>query len=143
MPRRAAPLTRTAGALIAAGLLLAACATPQQRCISGATRDLRVVNGLIEEVEVNLARGYGVRQETIFVPTWTYCAPPVWVQQNGGAVLVPGPMCMGNQAQTINRPVAIDLAAERRKLAELKEQRSRLSRQAEPAVAQCRALYPQ
>jgi hypothetical protein len=126
-------------------LALAACGTPRERCVASVTRDLRVVDGLIEDAQVNLARGYGIRETVVFVPSWEYCGPPVIVQPEGGGsgVVVPAQLCLDDRAQTVRRPVAIDLAAERRKLAQLQEQRDRLARQAEPAIAQCRQLYPE
>lgn len=132
-------------ALLTLCLGLAACGTPRERCVASVTRDLRVVDGLIQDAQVNLARGYGIREQTVFVPAWQYCGPPVIVQPQGGgaAVAMPAGLCLEDRAQTVRRPVAIDLDAERRKLSQLQEQRTRLARQAEPAIAQCRSLYPQ
>jgi hypothetical protein len=132
-------------ALLALCLSLGACGTPQERCVASVTRDLRVVDGLIGEAQVNLARGYGMRESVVFVPVWDYCGPPVVVQPQGGGtpVVVPAQLCLDDRAQTVRRPVAIDLDAERRKLAQLQDQRARLARQAGPAIAQCRTLYPQ
>ena len=48
-----------------------------------------------------------------------------------------------DEAVTTTRPVAIDLDAEKQKLAQLRKQQARLNKQAAPAVAQCKALYPQ
>ncbi len=123
---------------------LAACGTPQQRCIASVTRDLRVVDRLIGESEANLARGYAYVSEVIVVPVWDYCGGPVLVQPSDGSapVVVPGRMCWDDQPQTVRRPVAIDPAAEQRKLAGLKQQRAKLSARAAPVVAQCQATYP-
>lgn len=131
-------------ALLALCLALAACATPRERCVASVTRDLRVVDGLISEAQVNLARGYGMRNETVAFPVWRDCGPPIVVQQQAGGstVVVPAGMCLDDRLQTVRRPVAIDLQAEQRKLTQLQEQRTRLARQAETAVAQCRTLYP-
>jgi hypothetical protein len=138
LSRRAAP------AGLAACLLLAACATPQQRCINDATRNLRVVGDLIAQAETNLARGYGIRQDTIWVPVWEQCTAPVVVQNaDGSRTFYPGQMCLDDEPRTVNRPVAIDLEAERRKLSQLQAQRKKLEREAGPAVAACRAAYPE
>jgi hypothetical protein len=126
-------------------LVLVACSTPQERCISGVTRDLRVVTDLISQSEINIARGYGTQDVTVFTPVWQPCGSGAVVQQTDGTgqlVWVPQ-MCWENQASTVSRPVAIDLAAERVKLDQLKQQQARLSKQAAPAVAQCRSLYPE
>ena len=45
--------------ILAPLLLLTACGTPQEQCISANTRDLQVVDRLIRDSEANLARGYG------------------------------------------------------------------------------------
>lgn len=126
-------------------LVLAACGTPQQQCINAVTRDLRVVEELIGEAQVNLARGYGMEDVTVFVPRWDYCAPAVIVQNaDGSQTMAQAPqMCMDNEATTVTRPVAIDLAAERRKLAQLQAQQGILMKRAEPAIAQCRVQYPE
>jgi hypothetical protein len=135
--------TRLALALLPA-LALAACATPQQRCINSVTRDLRVVTDLIAQTEINLARGYGTVEQTVFVPTMGSCGGAWPVQRADGTtdvVWVPQ-MCWQDQAVTVERAVAIDLAAERRKLQELRQQQARLNKLAAPAVEQCRATYP-
>lgn len=142
MPRP--PIAAARAALFALCLGLAGCGTPQERCIASVTRDLRVVDRLIAETEVNLARGYAMVDQTIFVTTWNYCTGPVLVQPNAGGppVLVPGQMCLDDEARTVRRPVAIDPAAERRKLAGLQDQRRKILARAGPAIAQCRASYP-
>ena len=126
-------------------LLLAACGTPQQRCINSVTRDLQVVNDLISQSEINLARGYGTVQQTTVMPTVQPCGGNVPVRQpNGGVQWVYVPQnCWVDEAFTTTRAVAIDLDAEKQKLAQLRQQQARLNKQAAPAVAQCKALYPQ
>lgn len=136
MPRRLLPLLP---------LLLLACGTPQEQCIRSVTRDLRVIDDLISDAEINLGRGYGMEEVTVWVPSWDYCGPPVMVLDSDGQqrLVQPPQMCMDEEATTITRPVAIDLNAERRKLAQLKKQRSVLEKRAEPAIAQCRAQFPE
>jgi hypothetical protein len=139
MPRPTAPAP-----LLALCLLLAACGTPQERCISGVTRDLRVIDGLIANSQATLARGYAVVNQTIYVPVWDYCTAPVLVRPRDGSTpyVVPGRMCLDDEPRTVQRPVAIDPAAEKRKLAGLQDQRKKLVARVEPAIAQCRASYP-
>lgn len=126
-------------------MFLAACGTPQERCINGVTRDLRIVTDLIEETQLNLARGYEMEEYTIIRTAWVNCGPPVIVTQANGAqrVVQPARMCMEDYEDTVQRPRAIDPVAERNKLKGLQERQRALSKQAEPAVAQCRVLYPQ
>jgi hypothetical protein len=139
MPRRPA---RLPAALFC--LTLAACGTPQERCIASVTRDLRVVDRLIAEGEANLARGYAYVSQTVYVPSWEMCTAPVLVQPTDGsaAVLLPGQMCLDDRPQTIRRAVAIDLDAERRTLDGLRKQRAKLSARAAPLIGQCQATYP-
>jgi hypothetical protein len=132
-------------ALLCLPLILIACGTPQERCISGVTRELRVINGLVAETEVNLARGYSLEEQVISTPVWVYCDQPVLVTQPDGSQswALGGGMCMEDSARTIERPRAIDPALERRKLDGLLQQQARLKKQAAPAIAQCQALYPE
>lgn len=120
-------------------LALAACGTPQQQCISGATRDLRVLDRLIVETERNIARGYAMEPVTFSRPVSVDCTPrPTAKQPN------PAPrLCMRTETYSVDRPRAIDLNAERAKLASMQAKRRELARTAEAAVAACRATYPE
>lgn len=130
--------------ILLAPLLLIGCGTPQERCINGVTRDLRIVNDLIEETELNLARGYEMEEYTVIRTAWVACYPPVVVTTpNGQQVVQPARMCLEDYEDTATRPRAIDPVAERNKLKGLKERQAALTRQAEPAIAQCRQLYPE
>lgn len=126
-------------------LVLLACATPQQRCISGATRELRVVSALIAETQANLARGYALDEVVISTPAWSYCDQPVLaVQPDGSQVWINGGgMCRDDDTRTIERPRAIDPDLERRKLDGLLQQQALLTTLSAPAVAQCQALHPE
>ena len=132
-------------ALICLPLVVLACATPQQRCIAGVTRDLRVVNDLIAETQANLARGYALDEVVVSTPAWGYCDLPVLaVQPDGSQVLLNGGgLCRDDYTRTIERPRAIDPDLEQRQLDGLLQQQARLTTRAAPAVDQCRALYPQ
>lgn len=118
---------------------LAACGTPQQQCIAAATRDQRVLDRLIAETERNIARGYAIQQVTMSRPVVVDCTPrPTAANPN------PVPRtCLREGSYTVNRPQAIDLNAERAKLASMVAKRRDLARQAEAAIAQCRATYPE
>jgi hypothetical protein len=97
---------------------LAACATPRESCIAGVSRDLAVVNQLISQTELNVARGYGIdsRQSEI---------------------------CETTEVRNVNVPVALDLDSERAKLRQLKQQRDRLKGPTDAAIRQCIATYPE
>lgn len=125
--------------LLALGLTLAACGTPQEQCISQASRDLRVVEGFIAESEANLARGYAFAEVIETHPEWVDCTPEP-TEAN------PTPekrKCLIDVAETKVRPVSIDLGAEAAKLESLRAKRSQLIDQASGAVAICRQRYPE
>lgn len=120
-------------------MLLAACGTPQEQCISANTRDLRVVDRLIRETEGNLARGYGYETVTQYEPEWVDCTPRP-TQTN------PKParqMCFDRVPVTVRKEVALDLNAEAAKLKSLKAKRAGLAKAAESVVAQCKAKFPE
>lgn len=118
---------------------LAACGTPQEQCIRQNTRDLRTVDRLITETEGNIARGYALEKVTITQEHWGYCRQSVPV---GQPALPPVP-CLVERDITVERPKAIDLADEAKKLDGLKAKRRELSKAAEAVIAQCKAEYPE
>lgn len=123
-------------------LILAACGTPQERCISGVSRDLRVVDRLITEVQGNLTRGYALEEVTVYKPVWTYCRDRYY--SHDGKYTSGGPQfCWEDIEYTVEKPRAIDLNAERSKLEGLQDKRRVLALQAAPGVAQCKALHPE
>ncbi len=120
--------------------LLAACGTPQERCIRGVTHDLRVVDRLIATSEGNLKRGYALEEVSIVRTVWLPCPmPPVAEGETP-----PSPqLCRGTERDTETRPKAINLRAEAKTLESLKIKRKALARQATPAIAQCKAEFPE
>lgn len=116
---------------------LAACATPQERCISGANRDLRVINGLISETRGNLARGFAIREVQDVITVETTCDG---VNEDGVEFTVE---CDEVETVTRREPVAIDLNAERAKLASLEERQLQLQANQASIIAQCRAQFPE
>ena len=119
--------------------LLAACGTPQERCIAANTRELRTVDRLIAETEGNLERGYAYETVTISESYWDYCQQP----QIPGQPPVPPRLCLKERDFTKRQPKAIDLEAEARVLAGLQAKRVELARLAEDVIAQCKAEYPE
>lgn len=120
--------------------LLAACGTPQEQCINRNTRDLRVVNSLIAETEGNLRRGYAIETVVRTDEYWGTCIERDIVDGQPVARRTP---CLREREYTVERPKAIDLAAEARKLDSLQDKRLELSQAAEPVIARCRAAYPE
>ena len=120
-------------------LALAACGTPQERCINNNTRDLRTVERLIGESERNLARGFALESRT----EWRTTAVPCYrsSRRPGNPPILT--TCWNDRPETVTRPRAINLDEEAAKLDSLKRKRDQLARQAESVVAQCRALHPE
>lgn len=110
-------------------LLVAACATPEERCIARSTKDLRVVDALIAEAEATLARGYAVEEVHDTRLRFTFCRDDDGKRS----------MCWIEEPVVTTRPVAVDLEDERRKLASLRAKRDELSVRARSAIAACRA----
>lgn len=119
---------------------LAACGTPQEQCISRNTRDLRTVDRLIADSEGNLQRGYAFETITVYEDYWTACPIPAPVEGQPA----PKPrMCLDERPVTEQRPKAIDLNEESRKLQSLKQKRKTLAREADAVIQQCKAQYPE
>ena len=114
---------------LAALLILAACATPQERCVNAATEDLRVVNALIAETRANIARGYAIVREPETRVGIRFCTG-----RSNNLVL-----CTDNETTNRERPVALDLDAERRKLRSLEEKRRELEVRTRRDIAACEA----
>lgn len=120
-------------------LLLAACATPRETCISDATQDLRVVDRLIARDRATLDRGYELRREVWVSPSLRLCSG---IGDYYGRVGFGTTTCIGNEPRTRVVPVAVDLAAVRTRLAGLEDKRTELERRARADIAACRAVYP-
>ena len=116
---------------------IAACSTPQERCINSANRDLRVINGLIAETRGNLSRGFAIREVQDVITVNTTCDG---VSEDGIEFTVE---CEELETVTRREPVAIDLNAERAKLASLEERQLELQANQASVIAQCRAQFPE
>lgn len=125
-------------------LALAACGTPQERCIHAATQEVRVVDGLIAGLRADLARGYAIETYPTTEMRWLHCYRPAGpVPPGGGPRPMVSSMCFEPVPVTATRPRAIDPGAERRKLDGLLARRPALLRTAEAETAACRARFPQ
>lgn len=123
-------------------VLLAACGTPQDRCIDRATRELRAVEQLLAGVEGNLARGYAWDEKPVTRVRWEICGYRQ-IQNADGTIITRPDMCMQPYTDTIRSRVAIDPETEKRKRDALIARRRALLPQAEANIAACKATYPQ
>ncbi len=114
-------------------LALTACGTPQQRCISDASKTMRTAERNAKRIEGNIARGYAIHRQTVLVPVSDICE-----DAKGNSYV-----CVDHDHQTVETPVAIDVAEERRKLAGLRK----IIQQEQPKVARatksCIAQFPE
>ena len=115
--------------------ILAGCGTPQDQCIGSATREVRTLDRLIAETQANLSRGYGYEEREVVHHEWRRCED--WIPGT------PPRMCFEPVWRTVSKPVAIDPAAEQRKLDGLIARRKALLIRAEAAIAACKARYPE
>lgn len=127
--------------LLSAGALLAACATPQEQCISRETRELRNVQTLLAEVNGNIARGYAWDERPVSRSEWRDCTR-VLTDGDGNQRLVSTP-CLRDVVETERFRVAIDPAVEIRKRDNLEAKRRDLARRAEAGVRACKVAHPE
>lgn len=122
---------------LGAALTLTACATPQERCIGEATRELRTLNRLADETRANVARGFAYRTETEVRTVRTTCTG-----RNEDETTFTFPC---EEVETFDRrvPVAIDIAAEEAKLASLEARIREREAALAGRVEACRTAYPE
>ena len=114
-------------------LPLAACVTPQQQCISAATKDVRVLDRLIATSQSNLSRGYAIDVQEHLIITSEVCG-----EADGEKIY-----CDVPSTEETKVPVAIDLNVEQAKLNSLITKRTQLATQASQVIASCKATYPE
>lgn len=115
---------------------LTACSTPQERCVGSISRDQRVIGGLINETQGNIARGFAIREVQELITVDTTCDG---VNAEGVEFTVE---CEEVETVTREEAVAIDLNAERAKLASLQERLAELRANQSARIAQCQAQFP-
>lgn len=108
-------------------LALAGCSTPLEQCVTRSTKNLQAVDNLIASTQANIDRGYALDSRPQVSLGLRLCSSP---SANFH-------FCTGTETGPKQTPVAIDMAAERRKLAELKARRAVLKRQSDLAVREC------
>ena len=113
--------------------ILGACATPQERCVSQATKNVRVLDKLIGETRGNIARGFALKTESFVVNETQKCG-----QEAGKDVF-----CDVAVADERTVPVAIDLDDEQKKLDSLLTRRAGMAAAGKSAVASCQARFPE
>lgn len=116
--------------------LLAACATPREACLADATRELRTLTRLAAETRANVLRGYAIEQTQELRERRTLCE----IDRDDGTTDTE--FCTVTQVVERSRPVAIDIAGERRKLAQLEARIEAEQARVAAVRRQCLAAYP-
>lgn len=115
-------------------VLLTACATPRQACLRSAFSELTTLDRLISESEANLARGYRIEREPVVTTGLDFCIGN-GIYRTGSNVGLR--YCNTVETRYREVEVAIDPAAERRTLAQLREKRAAAARRAENQASAC------
>ncbi len=136
MPRNTALAT-----LAILPLLVAACGTPQERCISKHTREYRNVSNLLQEVEANLERGYAWEERQVVRDRLTHCRD-LYRDRKGNVQTTIRP-CWRDYVDIERYRVPIDPAAEQRKRDGLAKRKAELEGTASAYVQACKKAFPQ
>ena len=117
---------------LAAAIAVTGCVDEYQQCLRNNSKDLRVVNELIVQAQETISRGYGFETLVSTEIQEVVCLTAAMEQAT----------CLVEVGTTYQSPVAVDLDGERRKLAQLLEQRKVLERRFADSEKACRAAYP-
>ncbi|WP_281984464.1 hypothetical protein [Thalassorhabdomicrobium marinisediminis] len=116
---------------------LTACATPRERCVSSANRQVSTLDQLISETRGNISRGYGLVEVQDVRVVRSSCEG---TNSDGTEFRFP---CDETRTYTRQEPVTINVADEQTKLAQLLERRDAAARAAQAQVQQCIAVHPE
>lgn len=117
-------------------LVLAACQTPLEQCLSDAARPATELREELAERRANLTRGYRIERESMPVMVMTTC-----YRQGRLGVVRPYP-CSEWVNEVQNRRVPIDAQVESERIALLERQLARAEAQEAQALRNCRASFP-
>ena len=118
-------------------LVLAACATPRESCLSSVSREGRVLDALIAQTRGNVTRGYAIEEREELRTRRQLCE----FRRDDGSI--GRRFCNRTTAEDVRVPVTIDIEAEKVKLDQLLARREAQARSEAAARAQCVARYPQ
>jgi hypothetical protein len=118
---------------IALALLLAACASPQEKCLRDSARELQVIDALIAEQQLVVARGYRVVEKMEPRTELVFCMGDR--RRNVGVTF-----CNETRMTPREEAVAVDMELEQRKLSQLIAKRDALVSHTSRTQAACMAL---
>ena len=119
--------------LLPALALLTACATPQEQCINTASNTVRNLQSGISKTQGNIQRGYAIHKQQQPYKVARICY---------GKDKKPY-SCMETEFRTVETPVTINVADERRKLAQMKARLPAAKRAMLNGIASCQNRYPE
>lgn len=120
-------------AILSGTVILVGCATPQERCVNSATKELSTVSNLAAETQANITRGYAL--DVSYVPYTVYETCYYGYRRAYS--------CPQTYTRTVRTPRSIEVAVEKRKLAELTKKAESLQEQTSAWVASCQLQYPE
>ncbi|RYG91553.1 hypothetical protein EU803_10730 [Loktanella sp. IMCC34160] len=117
--------------------ILAACATPREACINDARRHVVLLDQQIAVTQGNISRGYALATVQDVQVVTEVCRG---TNEDGSTFSFP---CQKTRVVDRQEPVAINVAEERAKLADLQARRAAAERTAQATIQQCVATHPE
>ncbi|AKS47343.1 hypothetical protein SAMN05444287_3015 [Octadecabacter temperatus] len=118
-------------------VVLTACSTPREQCISSANRSVATLDRLISVTRGNIGRGYAIAEVQDVRVLRSRCEG---TNEDGSTFRFP---CEETETFTRRVPVTIDIAEERTKLAQLESRREQQASDAQARIQQCIAVHPE
>lgn len=123
---------------VLAAALLSGCATPKQKCMSDATSQLRSVESALMTAQGNVDRGYALYTQRV-----PYTVARICYHSYPRTNAVIPYSCPETYYRTQTTPVAINVAEERRKVAEFQQMLPQLRQQTSARIQACNAQFPE
>ena len=120
-------------ALLSVFALLSACATPQEQCINTASNTVQRLQSDIARTNGNIARGFAIHRQQQSYEVANICYDKDKKPYT----------CTQTEFRTLQTPVAINVADERLKLAEMKRRLPGAKRAMLKGIESCKRHYPQ
>ena len=116
--------------------VLAACASPYNRCVREYSGDYLRLSAQIETTQGNIDRGYAIHKQTVPETVWEHCP-----RYRDGKI-IGYRLCPETYYREIETPVVISVPSERERLKRLTRERAALQPRHDRVTEQCRAAHP-
>jgi hypothetical protein len=127
----------TRSPLLLSLLVLTACSTPREQCISASNRPVAQLDRLINVTQGNISRGFALAEVQDVRVLRASCEG---TNADGSTFRFP---CEETETTTRQEPVTINIAEERIKLAQLESRSEQSARAAQDRIQQCIAVHPE